>query len=41
LVSEEGDVAKVRVVSSEKSREVRMVREASEWKIDLSDTLKP
>ena len=41
LVSEQGDVAKVRVVSSGKSREVRMVREASDWKIDLSDTLKP
>jgi hypothetical protein len=37
----EGDVATVRVVSSEKSREVRMVREPSGWKIDLSDSLKP
>jgi hypothetical protein len=41
LVSEEAAVATVRVVSSGKSREVRMVREASGWKIDLSDTLKP
>jgi hypothetical protein len=41
LVSEEGDVATVRVLSSGNSREVRMVREASGWKIDLSDSLKP
>jgi hypothetical protein len=41
LVREEGDVATVRVLSSGQAREVRMVREASGWKIDLSDSLKP
>jgi len=41
LVSKEGDVATVRVLSSGKTREVRMVREASGWKIDLSESLKP
>ncbi len=41
LVREEGDVATVRVLSSGKAREVRLVREASGWKIDLSDSLKP
>jgi hypothetical protein len=41
VLREEGDVATVRVVSSDKSREVRMVREPSGWKIDLSDSLKP
>jgi len=41
VVPGEGDVATVRVVSSDKTREVRMVREPSGWKIDLSDSLKP
>src|SRR5512140_1535505 len=41
LVKEEGDVATVRVLSSGEAREVRLVREASGWKIDLSDSLKP
>ncbi|MBN1207173.1 MAG: hypothetical protein JXB05_19975 [Myxococcaceae bacterium] len=41
LVREEGDVATVRVLSSGQTREVRLVREASGWKIDLSDSLKP
>jgi hypothetical protein len=41
VVSEEAGVATVRVVSSDKSREVRMVREPSGWKIDLSESLKP
>lgn len=41
LVREEGDVATVRVLSSGQAREVRLVREASGWKIDLSDSLKP
>lgn len=41
LVREEGDVATLRVVSSGQAREVRLVREASGWKVDLSDSLKP
>ncbi len=41
LVKEEGDVATVRVLSSGQAREVRLVREPSGWKIDLSDSLKP
>jgi hypothetical protein len=41
LVREERDVATVRVLSSGQAREVRMVREASGWKVDLSDSLKP
>ena len=41
LVSEGGDVATVRVLSSGTNREVRMVREASGWKLDLSESLKP
>jgi hypothetical protein len=41
LVREEGDVATVRVLSSGQAREVRLVREGSGWKIDLSDSLKP
>jgi hypothetical protein len=41
VVSEERDVATVSVLSSDKSREVRMVREPSGWKSDLSDSLKP
>ncbi|MDY7228445.1 hypothetical protein [Hyalangium rubrum] len=40
VVREEGDAATVRVLSSGQAREVRMVREASGWKIDLSDSLK-
>jgi hypothetical protein len=41
LVREEGGVATVRVVSSGQAREVRLVREPSGWKVDLSDSLKP
>jgi hypothetical protein len=41
VVREEGDEATVRVLSSGQAREVRMVREASGWKVDLSDSLKP
>lgn len=41
VVREEGDVATVRVLSSGQAREVRLVREASGWKIDLSDSFKP
>jgi hypothetical protein len=41
LVREEGDVATVRVLSSGQPREVKLVREPSGWKIDLSDSLKP
>ena len=41
LVGQEGDVATVRVLSSGQAREVRLVREPSGWKIDLSDSLKP
>lgn len=41
LVREEGDVATVRVLSSGEAREVRLVREASGWKVDLADSLKP
>lgn len=41
LIHQEGDVAAVRVLSSGQAREVRLVREASGWKIDLSDSLKP
>ncbi|MDC0709796.1 DUF4878 domain-containing protein [Stigmatella sp. ncwal1] len=41
LLREEGDKATVRVLFSGQTREVRLVREASEWKIDLSDSIKP
>jgi hypothetical protein len=41
LVREEGNEATVRVLSSGQTREVRLVREASGWKIDLSESLKP
>ncbi|WP_224243958.1 hypothetical protein [Hyalangium gracile] len=41
LVREEGDVATVRVLSSGQEREVKLVREPSGWKIDLSESLKP
>jgi hypothetical protein len=41
LLREEGDVATVRVLSSGQPSEVRMVREASGWKVDLSASLQP
>jgi hypothetical protein len=42
LVREEGNNATVRVLSSSnQSSEVRMVREPSGWKVDLSDSLQP
>jgi hypothetical protein len=41
LLREEGDVAVLRVLSSGRSSEVRMVREASGWKVDLSQSLQP
>jgi hypothetical protein len=41
LVHQEGDVATVRVLTSGQAQEVRLVHEASGWKIDLSDSLKP
>ncbi|WP_224366886.1 hypothetical protein [Hyalangium versicolor] len=41
LVKEEGDVATVRVLSSGQPHEVKLVREPSGWKIDLSESLKP
>lgn len=40
LLSEEGDVAKVGVVSSTGMNQVRMVREPSGWKVDLTESLK-
>ncbi|WNG34511.1 hypothetical protein F0U60_13275 [Archangium minus] len=39
LSSEEGDVAKVTVVSSNGKSQVRMVREPAGWKIDLTQSL--
>ncbi|HEX8826428.1 MAG TPA: hypothetical protein VF794_41385 [Archangium sp.] len=39
LLSEEGDVAKVGVVSSIGKSQVRMVREPSGWKVDLTESL--
>jgi hypothetical protein len=39
LLSEEGDVARVVVVSSAGKSEVRMVRELSGWKLDLTQSL--
>ncbi|MFY0529263.1 hypothetical protein ACN28I_40900 [Archangium gephyra] len=39
LLSEEGDVAEVGVVSSNVKSQVRMVREPSGWKIDLTKSL--
>jgi hypothetical protein len=39
LASEEGDVATVGVVSSSGKSQVRMVREPSGWKVDLTDSL--
>lgn len=41
LVREEGDVATVRVLSSGQPNEVRMVKESSGWKVDLSESLQP
>jgi hypothetical protein len=40
LLSEEGDVATVGVVSSAGMSQVRMVREPSGWKVDLTQSLK-
>ncbi|WP_375767307.1 hypothetical protein NR798_37365 [Archangium gephyra] len=39
VLSEEGDVAEVEVVSSNVKSQVRMVREPSGWKIDLTKSL--
>jgi hypothetical protein len=39
LTSEEGEVARVEVVSSAGKSEVRMVREPSGWKVDLTQSL--
>jgi hypothetical protein len=39
LLSEDGEVAKVSVVSSTGESQVRMVRESSGWKVDLSESL--
>jgi hypothetical protein len=39
LSGEEGDVATVSVVSSKGKSEVRMVREPSGWKVDLTESL--
>lgn len=39
LLSEEGDVARVGVVSSTGKSQVRMVREPSGWKVDLTESL--
>ena len=41
LASEEGDVARVSVVSSGVTKQVQMVRETSGWKIDLTQSLQP
>lgn len=41
LLNKEGDVATVRVLSSGQSKDVRMVREPSGWKVDLSASLQP
>ncbi|NVJ06963.1 hypothetical protein HUW63_17135 [Myxococcus sp. AM001] len=41
LVREEGDVATVLVRAGGNSHEVRMVREPSGWKVDLSASLQP
>jgi hypothetical protein len=41
LASEEGDVANIGVVSSNTKSQVRMVRESSGWKIDLTQSLQP
>jgi hypothetical protein len=39
LLSEDGEVAKVSVVSSTGKSQVRMVREPSGWKVDLTESL--
>ncbi len=39
LASEEGDVAKLSVVSSNGKSQIRMVREPTGWKIDLMQSL--
>ena len=39
LASEQGEVASVSVVSSSGKSEVRMTREASGWKVDLTQSL--
>ncbi|HLM43934.1 MAG TPA: hypothetical protein VK458_08705 [Myxococcaceae bacterium] len=39
LLSEEGDAAKVSVVSSTGKSQVQMVREPSGWKVDLTESL--
>lgn len=39
LLSEEGKVAKVSVVSSTGKSQVRMAREPSGWKVDLTESL--
>ena len=39
LLSEEGDVAEVGVVSSSGKSQIRMIREPSGWKIDLTKSL--
>jgi hypothetical protein len=41
LASEDGDVARVSVVSSGVTKQVQMVRETSGWKIDLTQSLQP
>lgn len=39
LSSEEGDTARLNVVSSNGKSQVRMVREATGWKVDLTESL--
>ncbi|MBF5044726.1 hypothetical protein FGE12_20165 [Aggregicoccus sp. 17bor-14] len=41
LAGEQGDAATLHVVSSGAARTVRMVREPSGWRVDLSEVLKP
>ena len=41
LASEQGDAATLSVLSSGERRTVRMVRESTGWKVDLSQALKP
>ena len=41
LASEQGDAATLSVLSSGERRTVRMVRESSGWRVDLSQALKP
>ncbi|MGQ0505519.1 MAG: hypothetical protein ACT4TC_09380 [Myxococcaceae bacterium] len=40
VVKEEGGTALLKVESAGKTQEVHMVREAEEWRVDLSQTLK-